>query len=114
MKLTILKAAVLSIVVVGGLSYLLHESSSVPSCLFALLYPGLVIGLLITGGHGGTHAEDTVAIILGFVVNASAYTALWTAIFLTVRRYRGRHNLSMARRTSDISDEIGGPGGHSK
>jgi hypothetical protein len=93
---------------------MLHEFTSVPRTLFALLYPGLVIGLLITGGHGGTHAEDTAGMIMGFILNVGAYTALLTAIFLTVRRYRGRHNLSIARGTRDTNADLGPLGGQSK
>jgi hypothetical protein len=41
--------------------------------IFYLLWPGNVIGLMITGIHGGTLAQEQTASILGFLVNAIVY-----------------------------------------
>ena len=37
--------------------------------LTVLMLPGLWIGLLMTGGHGGTPARETVGTVLAVVVN---------------------------------------------
>ena len=41
---------------------------------FGPIIPGEMLGLLVTGGHGGTHFEDRVAILFSFAVNTALYT----------------------------------------
>jgi hypothetical protein len=66
-----LKILLVSFAIVSGLAVL--ERSYGSSVLFYLLYPGNVLGLFITGGHGGTHAENALAAVLGFLANLCAY-----------------------------------------
>jgi hypothetical protein len=57
--------------------------------LLGPLMPGIMVGLLITGGHGGTHMQDRIAIVLSFGVNTIVYTLVGVAIasvFQTIRR----------------------------
>jgi hypothetical protein len=44
--------------------------------LFYPLFPGLIAGLLITGGHGGSSAEEILAKILAPAVNAVFYSVV--------------------------------------
>lgn len=44
--------------------------------LFYPLFPGLIAGLLITGGHGGSNAEEAVAKFVAPAVNAVFYALL--------------------------------------
>jgi hypothetical protein len=53
--------------------------------LFYLLFPGLMIGLLITGGHGGTRTEEAIAPIAAFVVNFLFYFMFAVGV-LQIRR----------------------------
>jgi hypothetical protein len=41
--------------------------------LFYLLFCGMAVHLLITGGHGGTHLQEAFGIISSFVVNTVVY-----------------------------------------
>ena len=68
-----------SIVIVGMLTLLNYAVEY--SLLIYLLFPGLVLGLLITGGHGGTELEDKIAAVVSFLVNLLAYTFLCSAAF---------------------------------
>ncbi len=59
-----------------------------PKILFVLLYPGEVVGLWITGGHGGTSIEEGTAIAVSFLVNTLVYTVAGLVIESVVRRWR--------------------------
>lgn len=50
--------------------------SSVGPFVFYTLFPGNVVRLLITGGHGGTKLEEAVAPCLGILTNIAAYSVL--------------------------------------
>ena len=69
--------------IVIPLSFLLSLSSSnllLSSVLFYALFPGMAVQMAITGGHGGTMAQDTSAPIIGAAVNIIADSLLgWGA-----------------------------------
>jgi hypothetical protein len=48
-----------SFVIVALLTFFEYKTAS--AALFYLLYPGFVLSLLITGGHGGTRFEEGIA-----------------------------------------------------
>ena len=59
------------------------------------LFPGLIAGLMITGGHGGTHNEEIAARIVAPIVNAIFYAGLiliahkvWRALLSKPTAYR--------------------------
>jgi hypothetical protein len=52
------------------------------SSVFYALFPGNVVHLLITGGHGGTRAQEAVAPYVGCVTNIAAYSIV---IFISAR-----------------------------
>ena len=59
------------------------------------LFPGLIAGILITGGHGGSNAQETVAKIVAPEVNAAFYALLiltahkiWRALLSRPNAYR--------------------------
>ena len=56
------------------------EHVCVPSVLFYVLFPGMAVELLITGGHGGTRAEEAVAPFVGVAVNILVYSALFAGM----------------------------------
>jgi hypothetical protein len=78
-KTPLLKALPCSLVVVSMLTMLNHLLMF--KLFFFLLYPGLAISLVMTGGHGGTELEDKVASVVGFLVNVLIYMVLFSAIF---------------------------------
>jgi hypothetical protein len=47
-----------------------------PTLLFFPLMPGLITGLFITGGHGGTATQEAIAPWIASVVNAAFYFLL--------------------------------------
>jgi hypothetical protein len=49
----------------------LFLSPSAPA--FYLAFPGAAVFLLIAGGHGGTHFENTIGVVLGFLTNVLLY-----------------------------------------
>jgi hypothetical protein len=57
----------ISLVAVVPLTIAFYLTSSI--ILFYALFPGAVVSLLITGGHGGTRTEELVAPIVGAAVN---------------------------------------------
>lgn len=79
-----LKILLLSIAIVISLTALQHKLR--PSLFFYFLYPGNVIELIITGGHGGSHTEEALAPMLGFLINVCAY---WLIGLFAVRAVRG-------------------------
>jgi len=80
-----------SIAVVALLTLLFYELSS--AVLFYLLFLGLALGLMITGGHGGTHFEESLAPIVGVAVNTIFYAILFR-ILLFVRTRRRKNDSS--------------------
>jgi hypothetical protein len=72
------KAMFLAVVVVGLLTAIERAASS--ELLFKLLFPGLAVGLLITGGHGGTVIEDEIAPTFSFVFNVLVYATVFVGI----------------------------------
>ena len=74
MKSLLRKSLLVSLVIVSGLTAAIRPIGS--NVLFFLLYPGLMLSLLITGGHGGTVFEDRAGLAVGFVGNVVVYTLL--------------------------------------
>jgi hypothetical protein len=78
-------AALVSLIV--GLLSLIAEKTSNPlisDALFFPLAPGCIVGLLITGGHGGTQTQEAIAPYVAAIVNIVCYlvalgvlAALW-------------------------------------
>jgi len=78
-----------STVVVGFLTLLFYEFGS--AVLIHLLFPGLAVGLMLTGGHGGTHLEENLALALGMVVNIAFYWIVFRFLsFALARRKKHR------------------------
>jgi hypothetical protein len=88
MKNMLLRSLGVATVVVLGLTFADRKFNS--DAFFYLLYPGTALGLMITGAHGGTRSEETIALILGFVVNILAYALLCRAILSAREKWRGR------------------------
>ena len=65
------------------LSHMYH-----PLWLLGPIIPGEMLGLLVTGGHGGTHFEDRVATFLSFAANTGLYTLLSVTVTSMVRMFR--------------------------
>lgn len=55
-----------------------------------LLYPGEILGLLITGGHGGTRAEENLAMAVSLAVNTTVYSLIGTTVVSAARALRRR------------------------
>jgi uncharacterized membrane protein len=49
--------------------------------LFYLLYPGEIVSLLITGGHGGTLLQDRIAPVASVAVNFLVYATVFNVIY---------------------------------
>ena len=67
--------------IVIPLTLLQYQSQSSSNLLFSLilflaLFPGMAAQMLITGGHGGTMAQETLAAIIGPSVNIVVYSLL--------------------------------------
>lgn len=70
-RLHLFPAGMFALITVGVLTIVNHVSMS--SVTFAVLYPGLALSLLITGGHGGTTLEEHLALLAGFITNVMVY-----------------------------------------
>ena len=68
---TFRKAICVTSAVVIPLSVVQHLFLS--ALLFYVLFPGSIVELLITGGHGGTKSQEAIAPIVGAVVNVLVY-----------------------------------------
>jgi hypothetical protein len=75
-----------SIAVVTFFTLLFEKFSS--AMLFYLLFPGLALGLMITGGHGGTHFEDSLAPVVGLAVNIIVYWVLFRILLFVRTRWK--------------------------
>jgi hypothetical protein len=80
------KAPFFAVAVVGLLTILEHTANS--ELLFDLLFPGLAVGLLMTGGHGGTMIEEAIAPSVSFAVNVAVYAVVFMGIVKIQRRLR--------------------------
>lgn len=76
--------AALSVMPLTILSYAVTSKS-----LFYLLYPGMVVGLLISGGHGGTETEVWASQLFGFILNVLVYSVFFFGV-LYIRRHLQR------------------------
>lgn len=65
---------------------LVHAQSSWNPVLAYPLYPGLMVHLLITGGHGGTLTQEKIAFAAELVANLLAYLLATFALLRVIRR----------------------------
>jgi hypothetical protein len=72
--------ALVTIVVVLAMELLFWKSTNsvLFYVLFYALYPGNAVSLMITGGHGTTGAKDSLAALLGILINVVAYVIVVT------------------------------------
>ncbi len=68
------KPVLLAVIVVLVLEFLFRATGN--PLLFYALYPGNFVSLLITGGHGGTRAEEAIALVVGILINVAAYVVV--------------------------------------
>jgi len=68
------KPVLLAVIVVLALEFLFRATGN--PLLFYALYPGNFVSLLITGGHGGTRAEEAIALVVGILINIATYTVV--------------------------------------
>ena len=78
----------LSLLTVSPLVLLLYLQPVPSAWLIYLLYPGVIVSLLITGGHGGTKFQEAVAPVANFLVNGLCYTLLYGILFWALRRVK--------------------------
>jgi tellurite resistance protein TehA-like permease len=60
-----------------------ERTGSTPAVFAAM--PGIICHLLITGGHGGTHAEEVAGSSVAILVNASLGAACFFLVFAVFR-----------------------------
>lgn len=68
------RPVLLAVAVVLALEFLFRATGN--AVLFYVLYPGNIASLLITGGHGGTRAEEAIAPVVGTLINVAAYVVV--------------------------------------
>jgi hypothetical protein len=78
------RALALAVIAVSGLMMLDYFVDS--NLLFYLLYPGMIVEFLITGGYGGTRLMDTFSLVAVFVVNSLYYAPVFGALVWVCRR----------------------------
>jgi len=77
-----LLAIIFALVSVSLLTAFLNRNPDPSSFLIYALLPGIIVSLLITGGHGGTHIEERVGLVAGLIVNTLVYAGV---VFLLLR-----------------------------
>jgi hypothetical protein len=80
-----LLAVIFALVSVPLLTVLLNRNPDPSPFLVYALLPGIIVSLLITGGHGGTLVEERVGLVAGLIVNSLVYAG---AVFLLLRMRR--------------------------
>ena len=63
--------------------------------VFFYLAPGALCSLAITGGHGGTEAQDLIGRVVELFVNWGVYTVGVAGVLCLVRRHRDRRKLDI-------------------
>lgn len=58
----------------------------------AIAMPGLICHLLITGGHGGTQAEEVAGYTVAIIVNATLGAAFFAFVFAVLRHLHRKTN----------------------
>jgi hypothetical protein len=81
----------LSAMTLAMVTVVAERSDSGPAVAVAM--PGLICHLLITGGHGGTHAEEVAGFTVAVIVNASVGAAFFTMIFAILKRFTRKTNI---------------------
>jgi hypothetical protein len=84
-----MKKLALVFAIILPLTFLLHANAPtwITDPVLLLLIPGGFVGLFITGGHGGTHAENLAALIVGVCVNVAFYWFVLTSVDDLRRRF---------------------------
>jgi len=72
--ITLRKPVLLAVAVVLALEFLFKATGN--AVLFCALFPGNIASLMITGGHGGTRAEEAIAPVVEILINVAAYVAV--------------------------------------
>ena len=73
---------------IGGLAMALVTvvaENSAQTLAMAVAFPGIICHLLITGGHGGTGAQETVGYCVAVAVNACFGAALFLLGYAVLR-----------------------------
>ena len=70
-----MKRRLIAIVIVLPLTFLLSRNPPAwaGGPLRILLFPGMVVSVFITGGHGGTETQEHVALVASTLVNLAFY-----------------------------------------
>lgn len=75
----------ISILFVGittAVFYYSRPDSVLFSVLIYLLFPGNMVSIAITGGHGGTQLQELIAPLAGFIVNVTSYFLVFGLLYL--------------------------------
>ena len=81
--MSIKKAITISFITVGLLTIASYLTDSI--FFFYALYPGAIVSLLITGGHGGTRTEEAIVRIVGSLVNIAILSLLLCGVLRMLR-----------------------------
>jgi hypothetical protein len=84
MKTIAARALGSSFVIVALLTFFEYRTAS--AAFFYLLYPGSVLSMLITGGHGGTKFEEGTALVASLIVNTLVYAVLFAGVLASSKR----------------------------
>jgi hypothetical protein len=67
------------------------SSISQTDAYFFLLFPGIATQLRLTGGHGGTHSQEAIAALAGFLVNTLVYATVFFLGIAVKKAITGRN-----------------------
>ena len=86
------RAVITAIVIVASLTIIQRLIESWGDLLFYPLFPGEVLSLLITGGHGGSLVQEWIGLAFGIGVNVLVYSAVLLGLssLFTTGRIMGR------------------------
>jgi hypothetical protein len=72
------------------------EKTDITSAM-AVAMPGIICHLLITGGHGGTRAEEVAGFTVAIIVNASLGAGFFAFAFVVFRHLDRKTNTGKAQ-----------------
>ncbi len=84
----------IAVVTIAAYSYL-------NDALFFAAYPGLICGLLITGGHGGTSFQELLSRVIAVLVNMSIVALLFLTFLFWIPRRRAQRMAAEAEQRGD-------------